>query len=603
MPGMMDTILNLGLNDATEPGWRPRRATRTSPATAASASRESSATIVGVGRGPRRPVAPAAAAPSRPSSAPGTATVRGRTARRRGSATTWAPASPSRRWSSATAAGTPATGVLFTRNPATGERALYGDVLFDAQGEDVVAGTHATEPIAVLDERMPGVAAELRDPTRTASSATTRTVRHRVHDRARAAVDAPGPRRQAEPAGRAPDRGRHGRGPVVPADPRGGRAPRRPAARRPADGRRGAVRGRVPPLVTGLRRLAGRRLAARSAIDARRRGRGGRARAPTSSSSARRRRPTTSTAWRAAGHPHVPGGLASHAAVVARGWGIPAVVGASDVVVGADGVTIGGRTLGAGDGDHDRRRPRARCSRAHIAGTVTVVPEAAILLGWAAELGIEVPRPAATPTSARPTAEPPRRRRSPPSATADDAVRALAIKGFAATRRARDRAGHGRGDVHGPPRPARRRRPRGAGRRVVPPDRPRARSTAGRCSPPSRRVGPRSRARGPRRVPRPRPPHEGHRHRVADPRDRRRPGAQRPRGRGLRRGGPRPPRRAARGRRRLARRPRRGARADAPVRGPARRGPRRRRQAAMAGSSPHRGSTATTASGSSSTRT
>ena len=55
-----------------------------------------------------------------------------------------------------------ATGVLFTRNPATGERALYGDVMFDAQGEDVVAGTHATEPIAVLDERMPAVAAELR---------------------------------------------------------------------------------------------------------------------------------------------------------------------------------------------------------------------------------------------------------------------------------------------------------------------------------------------------------------------------------------------------------------------------------------------------------
>ena len=54
------------------------------------------------------------------------------------------------------------TGVLFTRNPATGERALYGDVMFDAQGEDVVAGTHATEPISALDERMPAIAEELR---------------------------------------------------------------------------------------------------------------------------------------------------------------------------------------------------------------------------------------------------------------------------------------------------------------------------------------------------------------------------------------------------------------------------------------------------------
>src|SRR5213078_5385042 len=36
-------------------------------------------------------------------------------------------------------------------------------VLFDAQGEDVVAGTHATEPIAVLDERLPAVGGELRE--------------------------------------------------------------------------------------------------------------------------------------------------------------------------------------------------------------------------------------------------------------------------------------------------------------------------------------------------------------------------------------------------------------------------------------------------------
>ena len=66
------------------------------------------------------------------------------------------------------------TGVLFTRNPATGEPVLYGDVMFNAQGEDVVAGTHRTEPIAVLDERMPEVAASSAS-TRPASSATTRT--------------------------------------------------------------------------------------------------------------------------------------------------------------------------------------------------------------------------------------------------------------------------------------------------------------------------------------------------------------------------------------------------------------------------------------------
>src|SRR5258707_12250986 len=55
-----------------------------------------------------------------------------------------------------------ATGVLFTRNPATGERELFGDVLFEAQGEDVVSGARPTLPVAVMEERMPEVATRLR---------------------------------------------------------------------------------------------------------------------------------------------------------------------------------------------------------------------------------------------------------------------------------------------------------------------------------------------------------------------------------------------------------------------------------------------------------
>ncbi|MGH9023572.1 MAG: pyruvate, phosphate dikinase, partial [Acidimicrobiia bacterium] len=47
------------------------------------------------------------------------------------------------------------TGVAFTRNPATGERAPYGDFLVNAQGEDVVAGTRVTEPLAALGSRFP----------------------------------------------------------------------------------------------------------------------------------------------------------------------------------------------------------------------------------------------------------------------------------------------------------------------------------------------------------------------------------------------------------------------------------------------------------------
>lgn len=47
------------------------------------------------------------------------------------------------------------TGVAFTRNPSTGERILYGDYLLNAQGEDVVAGIRNTEKIQTLGEKMP----------------------------------------------------------------------------------------------------------------------------------------------------------------------------------------------------------------------------------------------------------------------------------------------------------------------------------------------------------------------------------------------------------------------------------------------------------------
>jgi len=48
-----------------------------------------------------------------------------------------------------------ATGVVFTRNPETGEKKLYGDFLINAQGEDVVAGVRTPEPIYKLETKMP----------------------------------------------------------------------------------------------------------------------------------------------------------------------------------------------------------------------------------------------------------------------------------------------------------------------------------------------------------------------------------------------------------------------------------------------------------------
>ena len=49
------------------------------------------------------------------------------------------------------------TGVAFTRNPATGEKALFGEYLINAQGEDVVAGVRTPSPISQLKEDMPEV--------------------------------------------------------------------------------------------------------------------------------------------------------------------------------------------------------------------------------------------------------------------------------------------------------------------------------------------------------------------------------------------------------------------------------------------------------------
>ena len=49
------------------------------------------------------------------------------------------------------------TGVAFTRDPATGEKALFGEYLINAQGEDVVAGVRTPSPIAKLAEDMPEV--------------------------------------------------------------------------------------------------------------------------------------------------------------------------------------------------------------------------------------------------------------------------------------------------------------------------------------------------------------------------------------------------------------------------------------------------------------
>ena len=50
---------------------------------------------------------------------------------------------------------TSGTGVAFTRNPSTGAKGIYGEYLINAQGEDVVAGVRTPQPISKLEEDMP----------------------------------------------------------------------------------------------------------------------------------------------------------------------------------------------------------------------------------------------------------------------------------------------------------------------------------------------------------------------------------------------------------------------------------------------------------------
>jgi pyruvate,orthophosphate dikinase len=136
---------------------------------------------------------------------------------------------------------------------------------------------------------------------------------------------------------------------------------------------------------------------------------------------------------RAAGILTSRGGLASHAAVVARGWGIPAVVGASGIEVRDGRVVVGDRILNAGevitiDGSSGEVFEGA------IPGTSEVVPEARTLLAWARELGIDVGEGATedTPaaddaTAADPSGQLATRRKVTP----DDCLIPLAIKGLA----------------------------------------------------------------------------------------------------------------------------------------------------------------------------
>ena len=53
------------------------------------------------------------------------------------------------------------TGVIFSRNPSTGEKHLFGEYMLQAQGEDLVSGVRTPEPIARLKSVMPEIYTQL----------------------------------------------------------------------------------------------------------------------------------------------------------------------------------------------------------------------------------------------------------------------------------------------------------------------------------------------------------------------------------------------------------------------------------------------------------
>ncbi|OFW65838.1 MAG: hypothetical protein A2Z12_04735 [Actinobacteria bacterium RBG_16_68_21] len=161
MPGMMETILNLGLNDATERGLAETAADATFAAACRARFDKRYRQVVGVSTVPSDPWEQLRAAIE--------AMFRSWNSER-ASAYRAHEAIPDDLGTGVTVQAMvfgnlgddSATGVVFTRNPVTGEAELYGDVMFGAQGEDIVAGTHTPDPISALDTRMPEIASELR---------------------------------------------------------------------------------------------------------------------------------------------------------------------------------------------------------------------------------------------------------------------------------------------------------------------------------------------------------------------------------------------------------------------------------------------------------
>jgi pyruvate, orthophosphate dikinase len=315
-----------------------------------------------------------------------------------------------------------ATGVLFTRNPVSGQRAYFGDVLFQAQGEDVVSGARQTLPVAMLEDRMPEVARQLWqyadvlerrfsdmcDIEFTIESGSLWLLQVRVGKRSSQAALRMAVQMAEDP--------------TFPLSRE--QAIRRVASllRQPSS-HRVAIPGDREPITKGLPaspglatgEIATSPMAAKAASGA------GRpyilVRAETSPEDV----PLMASA---AGVLTSRGGVASHAAVVARGWDVPAVVSASGLEVGDGVITVGSKKF------EDGATMTVDGSTGHVydgavAGERVSAPEADTLLAWAREAGIELTEGAGGPSSAAPGSP------GHHAVALEDVIRCLAIKGMA----------------------------------------------------------------------------------------------------------------------------------------------------------------------------
>ena len=277
------------------------------------------------------------------------------------------------------------TGVAFSRDPSTGEPTMVGEFLPGAQGEDVVSGAHVTRSLAEMRSVWPDTAdelaaaatllerdlADIADIEFTVEDGVLWLLQVRVGKRSpraalRAAID------MAEEPGFPLDRaGALARVSQVLADPPTAPAPESPAAEEEvlADGLAASPGRAVGVVSTSIDETLARAGRGEPVILIRR---------ETSPAD-------VAGMAEAAGLVTTLGGIVSHAAVVARSWGVPAVVGAAAIEVSAHGIVVDGRHVPAGetvtvDGD------RGLLLRGAHPGSRVELEEVRVLRAWNAAL-------------------------------------------------------------------------------------------------------------------------------------------------------------------------------------------------------------------------